>query len=612
MKKISVWLGNLKLRYKLLISYLLLAIVPLVVIFAYFQIKFVNKLERRTLDMEKVIVEQVVFSIENYVNQMESLASGIVQSEEIQQLLSCSARQLEIMWDQEEQKNSLLTYLENIRGQSKNKMISEVRIYCDSKHPLFQKSELQEYGLFESTEKISTSLWYGNMQEKGMDTIMASAFYQNYWEGQSGDRIAYIHKITYCVGNREKNAYVAVYFKRSYLEDVLKRYGNYHNSCIYIMDEKECVVAHQGQDAYGAFVLSYQDIDRMIPVENEFCQVDYGNRIAWSIFCNIGQMNWKVVLAVSKEVITKEAQEDAWLFMCVYIVIAVFLFVPVLLIARSITTRVTLLKNKMQEVHQAPPMKLESDKCADEIGSLTESYNYMVEQIQNLLAERIKISRENNQMEMNLLRSQINPHFLYNTLDMISWFAEKGDTESVTDSIQTLAKFYRLSLNQGEILTTLSREIHLLEQYIKLQKRRVLCEISLFVDIPEVMMEMQIPQFLLQPLVENSLKHGILEKEEPEGIITVTGWLQEDEMVLVLYDDGVGMTQEQLEKVIEKKDDPEQLKEGHMGVWNIYRRLQLFYGKNGFSMTYSSQPGEGTQVEMHMSYHLLAEEFLNE
>ena len=293
--------------------------------------------------------------------------------------------------------------------------------------------------------------------------------------------------------------------------------------------------------------------------------------------------------------------------MGIYLIIACLICGGMACVSSFTTKRIQKLRDQMEKVKDNLPETLDCKTYKDEIGQLTDSYNYMVKTNRHLVKERNEVTREKNQMEMNVLRSQMNPHFLYNTLDMISWYAAAGSTNDVMDTIQVLASFYKISLNNGKVLTTLEQEIKLLELYMELQNRRSSETIELIVDVPELLLDQEILQFTLQPLVENSLKHGIFEKDVPEGMILITGRLENDEMVLNVEDDGVGMEPEVCQRLFQEKPK-EKKKSGHIGVRNIYRRLLLYYGKGNFSMNYKSKIGEGTTVEIRVPCNLKAEE----
>ena len=591
------------------ISYGLMAVIPAIFILFYLQVHFIYRLEDNTLQLENQVISQEVKAVEGYLTQVQNIADGIANSQNIHRLLISNSTQLKNLWEFEPYKDPIHTEIANILEKYEDEIIKGIRIYCDPDVPLLSDPHYYNTGIFESTDKIRTSLWYGMEGSRDMTSWTVSPFFLNSWEEENLGFIAYMKKILYYVGGKEKTAYVAVYFNRTYLDDVIGDYGNYPHSAIYLIDDKDGIVSMNGKDEFLSYILSYSDIDSLMPEEGKFSLLKYGKMQLWSVFYEIDQTNWRLVFSVSRDSMIREARTEGNKFIGIYIGMSVFLCFLMLMLSGSITKRVSLLKDKMNTVKKMPPALLEEDIGKDEIGELAQSYNYMAGQIEVLMNEKLEIADEKKRMEINLLRAQINPHFLYNTLDMIAWLALKGKTEEVTDSIQTLSRFYRLSLNHGEAVTVLEKEVELAEQYLKLQSKRVGCEITFLADVPDELLELKIPQFLLQPLIENSLKHGILEKENPEGVITLVGWKEKEWISLVLSDDGVGMEQEKADQLMEKiRLGVLSEKEGHIGLQNVYRRLLLYYGETGFTMTFESMPGQGLTIGLNIQEEAEKEE----
>lgn len=611
MKWFRYYVYDMKLKYKLVLSYLLIIIVPMIASFLFFRYRFIDRLRDNTLSMEQTIMEQTAGSIEFYMNQIEEVAEIAAQSEILQGILASSEEDMNAAMRSQKRTDSITTYLQNISSRINGNVIQNIRIYCESDLPLFQYQTITKYGVFESMEKIETSLWYGLFQrENSPEQIVAAPFSMNSWEIQEVGKISLVKKVQYYVNGEKKHAFIAVYFNHDYLSNILNGYGNYAHSCIYLVDERESIVSIVYEDEMMQYILYYKDIDSVLGEEKNFVLLDYGDMAAWTIFDNIGYTKWKLVLLISEDAITGAAEKDSGIFMGAYMGITLILCLIVILLSNTMTKRITVLKNHMKNAKENPPKPLMIQEQGDEIGELIGSYNHMAKEINELLCEKVKNAREISRIELKSLRAQINPHFLYNTLDMISWYMKRGESQEATNAIQALAKFYKLSLNNGKLMTTVENEVTLLEKYIEIQSKRVRSPIDLFVDIPEEMLDREIPQFILQPIVENSLKHGILEKEDSSGCITVSGWLEEKKMGIIIADDGVGMEQEEIDKLFYLHSDVEKKENGnHMGIHNIYMRLLLLYGEDGFSMQYSSRKGEGTQVELHLAYELRGEAF---
>lgn len=220
----------------------------------------------------------------------------------------------------------------------------------------------------------------------------------------------------------------------------------------------------------------------------------------------------------------------------------------------------------------------------------------MARQINNLMQKQQEDAEEIRIAEFNALQAQINPHFLYNTMEMIGWMAQQGRTRETNQAIRDLSRFYRLTLSRKNSINSLEEEIEHVTIYVRLQNMRFEDSIDFVVDVPDSLLEYRIPKLTLQPIVENAIVHGILEKESHRGAIVLTGWLEENDIVLLVSDDGVGISKEKLTGILKKK--PAQGGKGnHIAIYNTHRRLQVLYGP-GYGLTYHSQEGKGTDVEI--------------
>ena len=207
-------------------------------------------------------------------------------------------------------------------------------------------------------------------------------------------------------------------------------------------------------------------------------------------------------------------------------------------------------------------------------------------------AEELRIA------EYRALQAQINPHFLYNMLDMINWLSKSGKSEEVSIAVQSLSKFYKLTLSKKEVTTTVAEELNHVSLYVKLQNMRFENKIDFLIDVPDEILDCEIPKLVLQPIVENAILHGILGKESKAGSIVIMAWLEGRDIVFVVSDDGVGIPQEQMDKIL--SGDGKSESGSNIGIYNTHRRLQLYYDNQDFGLTYRSTLGIGTEVEIRI------------
>lgn len=230
----------------------------------------------------------------------------------------------------------------------------------------------------------------------------------------------------------------------------------------------------------------------------------------------------------------------------------------------------------------------------DELAVLNTSFNQMLEKIGQLV-EDIRIEQMNlRQAELKLLQAQINPHFLYNTLDSIIWLAEAGEKDQVVQVVSALSDFFRTTLSKGRDYITLQEEATHIRSYLQIQRIRYRDILEYDIRIPQELMQYPILKLTLQPLVENALYHGIKNKRGV-GHITVTGRSEEEKLIFCVRDDGIGMSSTQLDHVramVRGERQDSEVSSG-FGLFNVNQRLQLNYGAE-YGLDIDSVYEEGT------------------
>ena len=280
----------------------------------------------------------------------------------------------------------------------------------------------------------------------------------------------------------------------------------------------------------------------------------------------------------------------------VTVVVLILLFLSIvtysMVVSRRITTPVIALTEKAKQFgkrdfSRAKPIETN----ITELEILDDSFNEMTDHISALIEKQIENERSLHQAELELLQAQINPHFLYNTLDSIAILAESDREEDVIDMITSLSTFFRNSLSEGEDIHTLRAEMAQAVSYLEIQQIRYSDILSYSMNIDEDVQDCLIPKLILQPLIENALYHGI-KNRRGRGLITITGGRENNKILLRVRDNGIGMDSERLEQL---QNGIYQQKQGSFGLWNVHQRIRLYCG-DPYGLSFESAPGEGTTV----------------
>jgi two-component system sensor histidine kinase YesM len=273
-------------------------------------------------------------------------------------------------------------------------------------------------------------------------------------------------------------------------------------------------------------------------------------------------------------------------------------------IANIVTKPIKKLENAMLNINQTF-MKLDVDEISShEIKSLANHFNDMIDEIKRLMNEVTVNEKYLRTYELNALHSQINPHFLYNTLDTIVWMAEFEDSEAVINITKSLANFFRLSLSKGKELITLEDEISHAREYLFIQKQRYDEKLSYDIEVDDALLNVMVPKIIIQPIVENAIYHGIKELDG-NGFIKVLISKKGDRIEIIVSDDGVGMSQESLDRLRSKLNDMNTTtyvsnkKLGGVGILNVHQRIKLYYGEE-FGINVESSEKKGTVVIISM------------
>ncbi|WP_438434989.1 cache domain-containing sensor histidine kinase [Gorillibacterium sp. sgz500922] len=372
---------------------------------------------------------------------------------------------------------------------------------------------------------------------------------------------------------------------------------NQNSLQIAILDENNRTIVADSADDQSKAVLN-EILSNQAKMEQQFRQspagfftMNLGSQKYSVTYLSGGDTHWKFVSFSPHHTIDSRNKSLVLLALVLLIVNGTIFFLSSFIISRSIIKPIHKLLRSMNKAPSGSFMKVNSEQKSFELQQLYNGYNHMIEQIDQLLKRMMEEQKTIRRAELNALQSQIKPHFLYNTLDSITSLALSGRNDQVCDLIEALGSYYRLSVSKGQDVITLGEEVEMVRNYLKIQKVRYYDGFEVQMEMEEGCSQTPIPKLVLQPLVENSLYHGIRPKGT-KGLIQINVKNRDGAVRISISDDGVGMAEEEVAQIL-RTERKGQIKS--FGLWGTMERLRIFYGDKD-CIQIESESGKGTTI----------------
>jgi two-component system sensor histidine kinase YesM len=369
-------------------------------------------------------------------------------------------------------------------------------------------------------------------------------------------------------------------------------------------DSVLCILNEKGELVYeqqdGKEILNFEEKETLEQLnlamqesESSYFKTNFNGN---SYLTTIGEMErtgWRVINFSSyHNVISSLRSTTVLLFFAV-----VCALILTLIVLNGILSGIIRPLNKLQEHMERVDIENLNEQVSiggnDEIGSLSRNFNRMLERIDHLKGQVIQEQENKRRYELQALQAQINPHFLYNTLDSIIWMAETDD-KNIVPMTEALAKLFRISLNKGNEEIPLSEEIEHVKNYLIIQSMRYEDKFTYEIHVDKEVEPCRIIKLILQPVVENCIYHGIKPKKGT-GHIEIRAYREAEFLKIEISDDGCGMTQEMCDKILSDEIEPENISGSGIGIKNVNERIRLRFGER-YGLNYYGEPGRGTTV----------------
>lgn len=453
---------------------------------------------------------------------------------------------------------------------------------------------------FRKNFKAEDEEWFVNALNKTENIHFTLPHVQKMFE--KGDNsynwvISMSRAVEITVGGSTEQAVLLIEMAYQGLEEVLDEVTLGNGGYIYLMDSNGDIIWHPKFELIASGRVKENNLVAAGYDDGSREEVFNGTRQT-VVTKTVGYTGWKLVGVIKGTGISLNMLKTR-LFIVFVILLIIFI---VIIINSYISFRVT---NPIRELEKSVKELEEGNLDADiymggsyEVQHLGKSVQDMKFRIKGLMQDIVNEHEEKRKSEFDSLQAQINPHFLYNTLDIIVWQIENEKQSEAVHTVTALARFFRLSLGKGKNIVTVKDEIDHVRNYLMIQHMRFKNKFDYEFDVAEDVLELPSLKLMLQPLVENAIYHG-MEFMDGDGMIMVKAWRKEDELYLSVADNGLGMTEDKVEMILTGKSTSGNGRGSGIGVKNVNERIKLYFGE-AYGLTIDSEPDEGTTVIIHL------------
>ena len=571
---------DFSIRTKLIIGFLAI-LLPLVLILSIVFYSYSAKIVlKQSLEQTREIVEQFSISLDNYMGLMRNKMEILADSPTIQEELNTHQ-------DKEDIKNDSFY--------SRNKRIRRIMLQIYSSVTM---NDVEIYGTNETNHYLS--LWSKKNEIPDKDILFENA---NLSKGRSvlvnnindADTIQMI-KMVKDLQTYKPIGYIRFGLKRNYIEKMAKNINFGSDGSVVIFDENLNKISGIVHDS----VLSKLLKERLSIGNFSYSE---GKNEYTAVYIHSDSTGWTTVGVIPLRYINKDLAGIQYLTVII-IVLTIIIGVTVsVIIAQSLISPLENTVNALEKFSRGDfAVRLKENRC-DEIGKLNRIFNKAIKEINELMQKVTQSEILNKEMEFKTLQSQMNPHFLYNTLDAINWLAFKEKQTEICNLVAAISSLIRASISNKKSIITIEQELDYVKNYIYIQHIRYKDRFDTIYDIDESLLKQAVPKLIIQPIVENAIIHGI-ENSKNKNLLYISVKRENECIVIIVKDTGIGMTDEKVSELLKEPlnaEGDEQKAHTNLGLYAVHKRIQLMYG-DLYGLAVHSQAGEGTTVTLHIPF----------
>ena len=577
-KKLQRRVGNRSFRFMISMSFTFVALTGMILITAVLLNRYERTLERQVLSDSQKLIGQVEINLNTYLRSM---------------MRSSDAVYYNVIKKVDFDKDDISEELSLLYEANKDNLVS---IACFTRDG--ELLGAAPVGSLKKNVNITAQSWFEDASDKMENLHFSDLHVQNIFENKSG-RYYWVVSLSRGVeltnDGKMSGGILLVDMNFSGIQQLFTEVNNDGKGYVYLIGRDGEIIYHPRQNLIFSNIIQENNQTASTydeGVHNEEFQGE--QRVV--VVKTVGYTGWKIVSVVSKESLFSDLNQTRMMAL-LNLVLAIFLMIFVnQYVAVRITDPLKKLEKSIQgiEMKQQPVVYIGGPP---EIQHLGLTIRFMVEELQELTDKMVKEQEEKRKNELDALQSQINPHFLYNTLDSIMWMIESERYEDAVSMVQALGRLLRISLSRGKNVISVGDELQHARSYLAIQKYRYKNKFTSYFEVEPDIEQYKTIKLVIQPLIENAIYYG-MEYMDGEGEIHIRAYTREQDLYLEVEDNGPGMPEEQVEHLLTGGEKARQKGSG-IGLKNVNQRIQLYFGTQ-YGLEIESEPDEGTVVRIHI------------
>ncbi|EOR27667.1 multi-sensor signal transduction histidine kinase [Clostridium sartagoforme AAU1] len=589
-KKIIGYYRKASFKYIISISFTIVAVIGMIVVGGALYLRFINSTEEMVSKNNKSILEQVNLNLDAYLRKMMKISDTIYYRAIKKTDLSTESidKEMDLIYEANKDYLISISLFSNYGEVIASYPLQQLKNNIDPRENEWFKSAInRRENLHFSTPHVQNLFYDPN--------------YKYTWV------VSLSRAVELTESGKINGGVLLVDMNFSGIEQICKNVDMGKNAYVYLIDRDGEIIYHPRQQLIYSNLIKENNYEAAKYEDGNYIENFQGNKRSVTVK-TVGYTGWKIV-AISPMANITEDYYQIRIFAIFIMLFGIFILISLnMFVSSRIANPIKELEKSVNEFENGVVSLNISEKGSYEIQHLGKAIKSMVKQMNILMKNVMNEQEEKRKSELNALQAQINPHFLYNTLDSIIWMIENENYDGAIIMVTALARFFRISLSKGKNVITVRDELEHARNYLTIQNIRYKNKFTYDIKAEENTLNLASIKLIIQPLIENAIYHG-MEYMSGDGDIMVQAYIKNNDLYIDIIDNGLGMPQEVADKLLIGESNIQKKGSG-IGLRNVHERIKLYFGEN-YGLEVYSEPDEGTTISVHMpciDYYSIKEE----